>query len=256
MNADRIYEHWMWRPQNQTNVEGGDVKPKLSELILRIARRGLKSEEYAHSVVMHPLVFLAHVAWNRHTKSPDYLQDTYRRELADFNIPEEKLRRELVADDWGVLLHGMLEYKKLHFPDDMRVITACGYTPRGTVRVEWKPQGDPRDESVPEGTSRAYNTDLAHYLNEDGDIPEEIPSEARQLASFLALIVDEVTSEFPRTDRGVDTGIRCQRKGCPGMVNGALDDRESEVHWYCLECGDMGVISGWQGTKWDSAGAD
>lgn len=97
-----------------------------------------------------------------------------------------------------------------------------------------------------------YNTNLQHYLDETGDIPQDLPSESRQLASFLALVVDTVTSAFPMTDRGVDTGIRCHRSGCTGTVIGALDDYEEDVHWYCLECGDMGVVSGWQGTDWDN----
>jgi len=25
-----------------------------------------------------------------------------------------------------------------------------------------------------------------------------------------------------------------------------------EIHWYCPDCENEGVISGWQGTKWDN----
>ena len=35
-----------------------------------------------------------------------------------------------------------------------------------------------------------YMTDLTHVLDESGGIPKSIPKEARELASFLALVID------------------------------------------------------------------
>ncbi len=45
----------------------------------------------------------------------------------------------------------------------------------------------------------SYITDLRHLLNEEGAIPEEMPQPARELASFLALVVDAVTSSYPES---------------------------------------------------------
>ena len=39
-----------------------------------------------------------------------------------------------------------------------------------------------------------YVTDLRHYLDDDGELAD-MPAEAKQLASFLVLIVDAVTPE-------------------------------------------------------------
>ena len=100
--------------------------------------------------------------------------------------------------------------------------------------------------------SRTYVTDLTHYLATDGGIVKTMPKEAREIASFLALVVDAVTSQFPNTTSGIETGMRCRTPGCHGDIIGALDGPEEPVHWYCLDCGDNGTVSSWQGTKWDS----
>ena len=100
----------------------------------------------------------------------------------------------------------------------------------------------------------AYITDLTHFLDAKGEIPKTIPKEARAFACFLALVADGVTSRFPNTVRGTATGIRCRAEGCKGEIIGALDSLEDPVHWYCLDCGQHGVIRNWRGTKWDRTG--
>ena len=111
---------------------------KLSEILIEIAMQGLKHEKYAHSDTMHPLVFLAHVAWNRDTKSTDYLREEYRKQLNEFPVPKSAIKRELISDDWDDILERMIGYKREHFPEDRRIITVCGYTSRETFRVEWE----------------------------------------------------------------------------------------------------------------------
>jgi len=32
---------------------------------------------------------------------------------------------------------------------------------------------------------------MTHFLNEEGNIPKQMPKEARELASFFALVIDE-----------------------------------------------------------------
>lgn len=112
---------------------------KLSEIIIEIAMQGLRNRKYAQSEHMHALMFLAHVAWNRDTKSPDYLTNKELiSKLKSFPINKKSIGRELVSDDWEKILEKMLAYKKEHYPDDSRVITLCGYTPWKTFRVEWE----------------------------------------------------------------------------------------------------------------------
>ena len=38
-----------------------------------------------------------------------------------------------------------------------------------------------------------YITKMTHFLNEKGNIPQDIPKEAREPGNFLALIVDSTT---------------------------------------------------------------
>ena len=69
----------------------------------------------------------------------------------------------------------------------------------------------------------AYITNLTHFLDNTGNIPKSIPKEARNLASFLALVVDDVTRYFPRTDKGIETSIKCFKPTCDANVVATLD---------------------------------
>ena len=91
---------------------------------------------------------------------------------------------------------------------------------------------------------------MTHFLDETGSIPKQMPKEARELASFLALIVDATTKTMPLTL--TSTEIRCFKKRCYGLVKSAISPDGKEIHWYCHECENEGVISNWQKTKWDN----
>ncbi len=69
----------------------------------------------------------------------------------------------------------------------------------------------------------AYITNLTHFLDDTGNIPGSMPKEARNLASFLALVVDEVNRYFPRTDKGIETSINGFKPTCTATVIAALD---------------------------------
>jgi len=99
---------------------------------------------------------------------------------------------------------------------------------------------------------RCYVTDLTHFLDDQGDIVQDMPTEARQLASFLTLIVDAVTAGFPGEDGTMDTRIRCRSKGCRGSILGTLHEAASPIHWQCPVCHQEGVISHWQKSRWDN----
>jgi len=99
-----------------------------------------------------------------------------------------------------------------------------------------------------------YISNLTHFLNDQENIPTQMPKEARELANFLALIVDVTTRTKPSTLTSTD--IRCFQKGCHGFVKSAIRPKEGEIHWYCPECKNEGVISQWQGTKWNNINGD
>ena len=92
---------------------------------------------------------------------------------------------------------------------------------------------------------------MPHFLDEKGNIPTEMPKQARELASFLALVVDITTKTLPSTLTSTD--IRCFNKVCHGLIKTALMPKTEEIHWYCPDCENEGVISKWQKTKWDNS---
>lgn len=114
------------------------MQRKLSDIFIEIALQGLKSPEFGHSEVMHPLMMLAHIAWQRETNKPSFMHGKYEKDFEKFNFSKKKLKTELISTDWSAILRRMQEYKKLRFPDDNRIVTLCAFTPHGTLRVEWK----------------------------------------------------------------------------------------------------------------------
>ena len=96
-----------------------------------------------------------------------------------------------------------------------------------------------------------YITKMTHFLDEDGNIPEQMPKEARELASFMALVIDATTGY--ESESGFETGVRCFEKRFDGMIQSEiLFDEDDEIHWMCSKCDNEGIISEWQGTRWDN----
>ena len=44
-----------------------------------------------------------------------------------------------------------------------------------------------------------------------------------------------------------------QKKECNGTTRVEIHHQSEEVHWMCLHCENEGVISEWQGTRWDNS---
>jgi hypothetical protein len=95
-----------------------------------------------------------------------------------------------------------------------------------------------------------YISNMQHFLDETGNIPKQMPKEARELASFMALVVDTTTKTLPSTL--ASTEIRCFEKGCHGMIKSEIIGKNDDVHWICSKCPNEGRISEWQKTKWDN----
>ena len=100
--------------------------------------------------------------------------------------------------------------------------------------------------STEEGT---YVTDITHYLDDQGEVSAEMPREARQLASFLVLVIDAASRNVPSDNQ--DISIRCRKADCTGSIRGSLVSPNGEIAWFCPDCGHNGVIRNWQGTKWN-----
>ncbi len=92
-------------------------------------------------------------------------------------------------------------------------------------------------------------TNFQHFLDENGNIPSDMPKEARELASFLALLIDDASTG----DYDAEPVIRCIEKGCVGLIVPTLIEDENEVFWVCPICKTKGIITDWRGTKWDNS---
>jgi hypothetical protein len=96
-----------------------------------------------------------------------------------------------------------------------------------------------------------YISNMTHFLDGTGNIPKKIPKEARELASFFALVIDTTSKINPLTLTPTD--IRCFESGCLGTIKSELLAEGDEIHWLCSKCLNEGRISGWQGTRWDNS---
>jgi hypothetical protein len=95
-----------------------------------------------------------------------------------------------------------------------------------------------------------FITNIRHLLDASEKMPDEMPTEAIELIGFLTLIIATTTKTPSNTL--TTTEVRCFEKSCSGMIKTALRHANEIIHWYCPECDKEGLISGWQGTKWDN----
>lgn len=91
---------------------------------------------------------------------------------------------------------------------------------------------------------------MTHFIDETGNIPTQVPKEARELASFMALVVDETTKKSAPSV--IYTGIRCFIKKCEGTINCEFLSENNDIHWVCTKCKNEGIISDLQKTRWDN----
>jgi hypothetical protein len=122
-----------------------------------------------------------------------------------------------------------------------------------TLVLDRSPQADhpPAKHSPsnrPRRKSKTYMSDLAHYLDEAGELAE-VPLAARNFGRFLTVVVDATTGAFPACD--LNTRIPCRRRSCQGTIRATLVSRQVQISWSCPICGDNGLISNWQATKWN-----
>lgn len=98
----------------------------------------------------------------------------------------------------------------------------------------------------------AIITNLRHFLDEDDEIPE-LPPEAQELFSFLTGIVEAATLAFraPVTFANVQCRTVTDDTPCDGDIEVWMDHDDNYIGWECLECGEEGSISDWEGTPWD-----
>jgi len=99
-------------------------------------------------------------------------------------------------------------------------------------------------------------SNIRHFLDDDGMIPEDLPGPAFRLANYFGSIVEVVSSR--KDHEKLHTGIKCRRrpgcKPCPGEILAIIDEQNNfAINWHCTNCDDNGFISGWQGTIYDNS---
>ena len=95
-----------------------------------------------------------------------------------------------------------------------------------------------------------YISNMQHFLDDKGNIPNQMPKEARELASFFALVIDATTKKSPFTLSQIE--LRCFENKCQGTIKSEVLKESNEIHWVCSKCKNEGMISNWKLTKWDN----
>jgi hypothetical protein len=100
--------------------------------------------------------------------------------------------------------------------------------------------------------NRSFVSDINHFLDENGSIPNTLTPEGKNVAEGLTKIISCVTKE-PR--KSPETDVQCwgklNRKTCAGEVHAGIDLQKFTILWHCEKYGDGGSISNWENTLWD-----
>lgn len=149
-------------PARRTSSSKRNVDGKLSEIIKQMAQRLLKDPEAGSSEpATMAVLILASAAWN--CAIGDNLMREKHRELIDQIdwqgvTPWEELR----SSDTEQLIAELVDYKREHYPNDLRRVVATEMTPEGNVRVHWTepdkavaaPIGPARSKDTPKSAKR------------------------------------------------------------------------------------------------------
>ena len=91
---------------------------------------------------------------------------------------------------------------------------------------------------------------MNHFLDPEGNIAKEMHKHGREHASFLALLIDAATKVYPPSFES--TEIKCIKKRCNGTIEIGFDTKDENIEWWCTKCSEDGLLSGWQGSRWDN----
>lgn len=92
--------------------------------------------------------------------------------------------------------------------------------------------------------------DIGDLAPADGALPS---GRGRRKVQFLGAIVS-AASLLAQGEYQV-SGVRCRRRPkrrrCDGSIRLGREEDSDEIHWACTACSDRGVITNWQGSRWD-----
>jgi hypothetical protein len=97
-----------------------------------------------------------------------------------------------------------------------------------------------------------WYSDATHFMNESGELAD-MPGPATSIAVFLRSVVGWVTMRHALNAE--ETNVTCRRspgqRRYAGEIGAYLLPDTGQIIYMCPECGDNGVITGWEGTSWD-----
>lgn len=100
--------------------------------------------------------------------------------------------------------------------------------------------------------NRTFITNLTHFLDEKGAVPDQLAKPARQLVENLGAIVTHMTRH---ASGNFHTHLPCWgrlgRKACPGTIEAGVRVTDFAIIWYCPTCEDKGLITHWEGSFFD-----
>jgi hypothetical protein len=115
----------------------------MSDIMKEMTDRLFRNPNVAHSSeAAHVALFFANVAWNE-CVGLDHDRQGYRSAWETIEAENPELWNELKSNDINAMIDELVEYKKTHFPNDLRRILTCGGTEQSTIRVEWLPPAAP-----------------------------------------------------------------------------------------------------------------
>ena len=125
--------------------------------------------------------------------------------------------------------------------------------PCGSIRRGTRPRPESDATAIGIGTvSATFVSDLRHFL----DMPDDAPGPARRMAGHLGGIVKAATAS--ESGEAWVSALPCHRRPnrqpCEGTIAVFRTDLPPTIEWRCTGCGDIGVISGWEGSYFDLRG--
>jgi hypothetical protein len=146
----------------QTSSSEKTADRKLSEIMKEMALRLLKDPEPgASEPAMIAGLLLAGAAWNS-AIGDDAVRDKHRELVEQIEWGYVTPWVELRSDDTEQLIAELVDYKREHYPNDLRRIVATELSPEGNIRVHWTepdklvaaPFGAGRSKAAPERAKR------------------------------------------------------------------------------------------------------
>ena len=125
-------------PVRQTSSSERTVDRKLSEIIKEMAMRLLKKPDAdaATEPATMAVLILASVAWNS-AIGDSFMRDKHRELVDQIDWSGVPKWSELRSDDTEQLIAELVDYKREHYPNDLRRVVATEMSPEGNIRVYW-----------------------------------------------------------------------------------------------------------------------